>query len=81
MDFMTGLPVSINYKRDSYNSILVIIDLLTKMVYYKPVKITLKVPGLIEAIIHVIVRHHKLLDLIVINKGSLFTSKFWSSLC
>ena len=32
-------------------------------------------------IINMVVRHHGLLDLIVTNQGSLFTSKFWSSLC
>ena len=81
MDFMTGLPISINWKEDSYNSILVIIDRLTKMVYYTPIKITLNAPGLAKVIIDVLVRHHGLSDLIVINWGSLFTSKFWSLLC
>ena len=81
MDFMTSLPVSINWKRDSYNSILVIVDQFTKMVYYKPVKIIFDAPGLAKVIIDVVVRHHRLLDLIVSNKGSFFTSKFWSLLC
>ena len=65
MDFVTGLPVSINWKRDNYDSILVIVDQLTKMVYYKPVKITLDTPGLAEVIIDVVVRPHGLPDLIV----------------
>ena len=81
IDFVTGLPVLIDWKRNSYNSILVIVNWLTKMIYYKPVKITLDVSGLAEVIIDVIVRHHRLLDSIVTNWGSLFTSKFWSSLC
>ena len=55
MDFVTGLPISNNSKKDSYDSILVIIDWLTKMVYYKLVKITLNIPGLAEVIIDVIV--------------------------
>ena len=41
MDFVTGLPILINWKRNSYNSILVIVDWLIKMAYYKLVKITL----------------------------------------
>ena len=81
MDFVTGLPVSINWKEDSYDSILVIVNWLTKMVHYKPVKITLDAPGLAEVIIDVVVRHHGLPDSIVTDRGSLFTSKFWSSLC
>ena len=51
------------------------------MVHYKPVKVTIDAPGLTEIIIDVVVRHHNLLDLIVTDKGSFFTSKFWSSLC
>ena len=81
MDFMTGLPVSIDWKRDSYNSILVIVDWLTKMVHYKPVKITFNAPGLAEVIIDVVVYHHRLPNSIVTNRGSFFNLKFWSSLC
>ena len=81
MDFVTALPVSINWKEDSYDSILVIVNRLTKMGYYKPVKITLDAPGLAKVIIDVIVHHHGLPDSIVTDRGFLFTSKFWSSLC
>ena len=81
MDFVTGLPLSSDWKSDSYDLILVIVDQLTKMVYYKPVKVTIDAPGLAEVIIDVVVRHHGLPDSIVTDRGSLFTSKFWSSLC
>ena len=81
MDFVTGLPISTNWKGESYNSILVIVDRLTKMVHYEPVKITIDAPGLAEVIIDVVVRHHGLLDSIITDWGSLFTSKFWSLLC
>ena len=76
MDFVTGLPVSANWKGDSYDSILVIINQSTKMVHYKLVKVTIDTPGLAEVILDVVVWHHSLPDLIVINRGSLFTSKF-----
>ena len=81
MDFVTGLLVSIDWKGDNYNSILVIVNQLTKIVYYDPVKITFNAPGLVEVIINMGIRHHGLLDSIVINHSSLFISKFWSSLC
>ena len=81
MDFVTGLPILTDWKGDSYDSILVIVDRLTKMVYYKPVKVTINAPGLAEVIIDVVVRHHGLPDSIVTDRGLLFTSKFWSSLC
>ena len=80
MNFVTGLPVSIDRKRDSYDSILVIVDRLTKMVHYEPVKITLNAPGLAEVIIDMVVRHHGLPDSIVTDQSFLFNSKFWSSL-
>ena len=81
MDFVTGLPILTDWKGDSYDSILVIVNRLTKMVHYKPVKVTINAPGLAEVIIDVVVRHHGLPDSIVTDRGSLFTSKFWSSLC
>ena len=81
MDFVTGLPVSTDWKGESYDSILVIVDRLTKMVYYEPVKITIDATGLAEVLIDVVVRYHGLPDSIITDWGSLFTSKFWSLLC
>ena len=80
MDFVTGLPISTDWKSDSYDSILVIVDRLTEMVYYEPVMVTIDAPGLAEVILDVVVWHHGLPDSIVFDRGSLFTSKFWSSL-
>ena len=51
------------------------------MVYYELVKIIINASSLAEIIIDVVVRHHGLSNSVVTNKGSLFTSKFWSSLC
>ena len=67
MNFVTSLPISIDWKGDNYNSILVIIDRLTKMVHYKLVKVIIDAPGLAEVIIDVVVRHHGLPDSIVID--------------
>ncbi len=76
MGFVTGLPISVDWKNDSYNSILVIVDRLTKMVYYEPVKITIDAPSLAKVIINVVVHDYKVLESIVIDRGLLFTSKF-----
>ena len=57
MDFVTGLPISTDWKGTSYNSILVIVDRLTKIVHYQLVQITTDAPGLAEVIIDVIVQH------------------------
>ena len=77
---MTGLPALTDWKSKSYDLILVIVDRLTKMVHYKPVKIMIDASGLAEVIIDVVVRHHGLPDSIITDWGFLFTSKFWSSL-
>ena len=81
MNFVTSLPISIDWKGDSYNSIVVIVDKLTKIVHYKPVKMTINAFGLVEVIINMIMYHHGLSDSIVPDSGFLFISKFWSLLC
>ena len=55
MDFVTGLPISTDWKGDSYDSILVIIDWLTKMVHYEPIKVTIDALGLAKVILDVVV--------------------------
>ena len=67
MNFITGLPISANWKGDSYNSILVIVDRLIKMVYYTLVKVTINLLGLAEVIINVVVRYHKVLESIMME--------------
>lgn len=76
MNFVTRLLISTNWKDDSYDSILVIVDWLIKMVHYKSVKVTIDALGLAKIILDVIVWHYNLPNSIVSNKGSLFISKF-----
>ena len=51
----------------SYDSILVIVVWLTKMIHYKPVQITIDAPGLAKVLIDLAAQHHDLPDLIVNN--------------
>ena len=81
MNFVTGLPISTDWKGDSYDSIFVIVNWLIKMVLSKPVKVIINAPGLAEVIINMVIRHHGLPDLIVTNQGLFFISKFLSLLC
>lgn len=81
MDFVTGLPILTDCKGEGYNLILVIVDQLTKMMHYDPVKITIDAPGLAKVILDMVVWHHGLPNSIVTNKGLLFTSILWSLLC
>ena len=55
MNFVTGLPLSADWKSNSYNSILVIVDRLTKMVHYESVKVTIDAAGLAKVILDVVV--------------------------
>lgn len=80
MNFITSLPISTNWKEEIYDFILVIVDWLTKMIYYKSVKITIDILSFGEVIIDVIVKHHDLFDSIATNKGFLFSSKSWLSI-
>lgn len=63
---------------DSYNLILVIIDQLIKIVYFKLLKIIINLFRLAKVIIKVLVYHNSFLNFIMINKSSFFISKFWS---
>lgn len=47
------------------------------MVYYKPVKVMINAAGLVKVILNIVVWQHDFPDWIVINRGSLFTSKIW----
>ncbi len=65
----------------SYNLILVIVDCLTKMIYYKPIKVIINGLGLAKVIINMVVYHYRVPESIVINQGLLFILKFWFLLC
>ena len=71
-----SLPISTDWKKDSYNLIFVIIDWLIKMVYYKLVKIIINTLGFAKIIINITVRYYGFFDLIIINQKLLFILKF-----
>ncbi|MBJ4058634.1 DDE-type integrase/transposase/recombinase, partial [Salmonella enterica subsp. enterica serovar Goldcoast] len=76
MDFITGLPTSPK-KNDA---IWVVIDRLTKVAHFLPVKTDLRVGLLADLYIARIVSLHGVPKTIVSDRGSLFTSRFWHSL-
>ena len=76
MDFITGLPTSPK-KNDA---IWVVIDRLTKVAHFLPVKTELRVGLLAELYVARIVSLHGVPKTIVSDRGSLFTSRFWHSL-
>ena len=81
MDFVTGLSFFADWKGNSYDSILVIVNRLTKMVHYELVKVIINASRLAEVIIDVVIQYHGLSDSIISDRGAIFMSKFWSLLC
>jgi hypothetical protein len=76
MDFIVGLPDT----QARYDSIWVIVDHLTKVSHFIPVKTTYSGAKLAELYMSIIVCLHGILKKIMSNRGSQFTSKFWEKL-
>lgn len=54
INFVIDFPISTNQKGKTYDSILIIINQLTKIVYYKPVRVIINAPGLAKVIFDMI---------------------------
>jgi hypothetical protein len=78
MDFITELPPS-TVGRQTYDSILVVVDRLSKMAHYIPTQGDLRAPELAETFNREIVRLHGPPKSIVSDRGVLFTSAYWST--
>ena len=76
MDFIEELPES-----DGYNSILVVVDRLTKWAIFIPTTTRLKASGLVDLIVDKVVTVHGLPRSIVSDRGSKFTSRLWGDMC
>jgi hypothetical protein len=76
MDFIVGLPRT----RDCYDSIWVIVDRLTKVAHFIPVKTTYSGAQLAELYMSRIVCLHGVPKKIVSDRGTQFTSRFWKRL-
>jgi transposase InsO family protein len=79
IDFLGPLPESSD--RDAtYDSITVIIDLLTAMVHLIPSRTDYTAPQLAELIFAEVYKHHGLPKNIISDRDVLFTSNFWQHL-
>jgi hypothetical protein len=76
MDFIVGLPCT----SSGYDSIWVIVDRLTKVAHFIPVKTTYSGPKLVELYMARIVCLHGVPKKIVSDRGSHFTSRYWQKL-
>jgi hypothetical protein len=76
MDFIVGLP----RMQAGYDSIWVIVDRLTKVAHFIPVKTTYSGAKLAELYMSRTMCSHGVLKKIVSDRGSQFTSKFWEKI-
>jgi transposase InsO family protein len=76
IDFIVGLPRT----QWRYDSIWVIVDRLTKVAHFIPIKTTYYRPQLAELYMSRIVCLHGVLKKTVSDRGTQFTSKFWERL-
>lgn len=81
LDFIVKLPPSADITGKACDSILVIVDRLTKYSLYIPTTERLSADGLATLLLHHAFRQFGIPDGIVSDRGSLFTSKFWNALC
>nr|GEU55607.1 putative reverse transcriptase domain-containing protein [Tanacetum cinerariifolium] len=76
MDFVSRLPRT----PSGYDLIWVIVDLLTKSAYFLPMKKTDNIKKLAQLYLKEIVCRHGVHVSIILDRDSLFTSRFWETL-
>jgi hypothetical protein len=76
MDFITGLPRT----KSGYDSIWVVVDRLTKIAHFIPLKTTYTSAKLVDIYVKRIVCLHGVPKIIVSDRGTQFTSHFWKQL-
>ena len=80
LDFITDLPPSEDWSGNIFNSILVVVDRMTKQVHIIPCN-DLSTRNTAYLFYREIFRLHGLPDSIVSDRGTQFTSEFWKWLC
>ena len=80
MDFITDLPPS-KQKSNVYDKILVMVDRYTKGVRYIPTTKKITAPQLEELLMEEVFLRYSAPDGAVTDRGSVFTSNFWSQVC
>ena len=76
MDFVNGIPKT----QKGNDSIWVIVDRLTKVAHFIPVRTSYGGDKLAQLYVDNIVKMHGVPSTIISNRGTQFTSKFWKRL-
>ncbi|KAH0607354.1 uncharacterized protein H6S33_002388 [Morchella sextelata] len=76
MDFVTGLPES-----EGYDTIMVVVDRLTKMRHLLPCNTTVNSEDVAQLYLRNIWKLHELPTHVTSDHGTQFTAKFWKALC
>jgi hypothetical protein len=76
MDFITGLPRT----NKQHDSIMVVVDKLTKAGHFIPLKTTHKATNFVDIYMREVARLHGIPKTIVSERDPKFTSKFWKGL-
>ncbi|RYP44155.1 hypothetical protein DL768_009354 [Monosporascus sp. mg162] len=81
MDFVTDLPDSWSWAGKRCDSVLVVVDRFSKYALYIPTTKGLTANGLADLFFVYVFSRFGLPQGIVSDRGSLFTSRFWATLC
>ena len=76
MDFITGLPMTVR----QHDSIMIVVDKLTKASHFIPVKSTYKVDSIENIFMKEIFIFHGFPKAIISDRDTKFTSNFWKGL-
>jgi Reverse transcriptase (RNA-dependent DNA polymerase)/RNase H-like domain found in reverse transcriptase/Integrase zinc binding domain/Retroviral aspartyl protease/Chromo (CHRromatin Organisation MOdifier) domain len=76
MDFIVSLPKT----KNGNDTVIVIVDKLSKMACYIPTTVTVTAPQVAKYVFDYIVRYHGVPESIISDRDSKFTSMFWQSL-
>lgn len=80
MDFITDLPQSQNWtKKEFYDTILVVVDRLTKFAYFLPFLKTATAEQLAQLLVERVFSNHGTPEEIISDRDKLFLSNFWKT--
>ena len=81
MNFIIDFSDSTSISDVFYNSIMIVVDHLFKMMHYISTWKTMTAFNLINLFLNKVVQYHETFDDIVFDRDFVFTSHFWTSLC